>query len=222
MRNTMASQPTARGLQMAVIQDLTDLFKDDRYKSPAFLTDAELEDRKPDSDPETWTDKDKAFWDALQRDHNRHQMAAPMVFAQYLPLREVQSPVPPPEGGDEDYSDLPQPPDTGEPDEPFPYIIVRLDSGGIEAPTASHRISLILLVGIYDDDPNNTGHTAVMEIIERIQQHYRQYPAMGAFSFVEPVSWYLQEEPSYPYYFGAIDLTFDAPAPQIIQGSELA
>lgn len=101
-------------------------------------------------------------------------------------------------------------------DEPFPYIIVRLDSGGIENQTASHKVAVLLLIGICDDSPENTGHDAVMEIIEVIQQHYQENPFLqnGEFKFTDPFNWVLQDEESYPYFFGAANLVWEATAPR--------
>lgn len=99
-------------------------------------------------------------------------------------------------------------------DDPFSYIIVRVDSGGIDTPTDPHKVALILVIGIYDDSEKNQGHATVLEIIERIQQHYEETPALKEFSFTDPFGWALQDEQSWPYYYGAVNLTFNAPAPR--------
>ena len=98
-------------------------------------------------------------------------------------------------------------------DDPFPYIIVRLDSGGIATQTDPHKVAVILLIGAYDDAPENKGHEIVLEIMEKIQHHYEQTPLLaGQFVFRDPFNWALQDEESYPYFFGAANLTFDLPA----------
>lgn len=99
-------------------------------------------------------------------------------------------------------------------DDPFPYIIVRLDSGGIDTPTDPHKIAVLLVIGIFDDNQQNNGHETVLEIIERIQQHYEEIPALGEFQFTDPFGWALQDEQSYPYFYGAANLSFNAPAPR--------
>lgn len=118
--------------------------------------------------------------------------AAPSVFLQNLPKRDS-----------EDDAD------------PFPYIIVRIDGGKIETQTDPHNVSVILLVGIYDDDKANQGHRAVMEILEVIQQHYEETPLLDRkYTFSGQFAWTLQDEESYPYYFGAAELAFDLRAPR--------
>ena len=120
------------------------------------------------------------------------ESAALSVFAQNLPKRESE-----------------------DDDDPFPYIIARIDSGAIESQTDPHKVAVLLLVGVYDDDTKNQGHRAVLEILEVIQQHYEEAPLLdGQFTFTDPFNWALQDEESYPYFFGAANLNFTLPAPR--------
>ena len=114
------------------------------------------------------------------------------VFSQNLPKRESE-----------------------EDDDPFPYVIVRLDGGSIESQTAPYKVSVLLLVGIFDDDPANQGHRAVLEIFEELQRHYEETPLVARqFIFDDPFEWALQDEESYPYFFGAARLSFKVTAPR--------
>lgn len=118
--------------------------------------------------------------------------AALSVFPQNLPKRESE-----------------------DDDDPFPYIIARIDSGAIESQTNPHKVAVLLLVGVYDDDAANQGHRGVLEILEVIQQHYEETPLLdGQFVFTDPFNWALQDEESYPYFFGAANLNFELPAPR--------
>lgn len=120
-------------------------------------------------------------------------------------------------------------------DDFFPYIIVRIDKGGVENPTAEHKVDILLVIGVYDDgteeyiqgskenfvddngwDTRNLGSIAVMEIMEKIQMHYEQEPSLenGKFYFDGPFHWAMQDEDSYPYYFGACELSFTLAAPR--------
>ncbi len=137
-----------------------------------------------------------------------HTMAAPKAYPQFLLPRDAQTQ-----------------------DDPFPYIEVRILKGGIDSPTDPHKVTVVLLIGIYDDGPKDYrepppaeeewadrkyGHIAVMEIIERIQEHYEKEPALdgGKFYFDGPFHWELQEEESFPYYVGACDFSFTLAAPR--------
>lgn len=103
-------------------------------------------------------------------------------------------------------------------DDPFPYIVIRLDSGGIATQTDPHKVAVLLLVGIYDDSPENNGHEDVLEIMEVIQQHYENtpyiYTSVGGCRFTDPFNWVLQDEESYPYFFGACNMAFEIEAPR--------
>lgn len=120
--------------------------------------------------------------------------SAPSVFSQALPKQQT---------------------DAETEIDPFPYIIVRIDSGGIEKQTDPYKVSLLLLLGAFDDDPNNQGHRTILEMIELIQQHYEEHPDLaGKFVFTDPFDWALQDEDSHPYFFGGIEITFNVPAPR--------
>lgn len=135
-------------------------------------------------------------------------MAAPKAYPQILPPKDARSE-----------------------DDPFLYIIVRLDQGGVDTPTDPHKVRVLLIIGIYDDgtldfrepppadggwDTRNYGPMAVMEVIERIQEHFEKRPSLcgGKFYFDGPFHWVMQDEISYPYYIGACDLTFTLAAPR--------
>ena len=143
----------------------------------------------------------------------RHEMKPPKSYRQYLPQFNAQE-------TDDDF---------------FPYIIVRIDKGGVESQTASQKADVLLLIGIFDDgteeyiqgdeknhidddgwDTRNFGTIAVMEIIEKIQMHYEQKPSLenGKFYFDGSFHWAMQDEESYPYYFGACELSFTLAAPR--------
>lgn len=117
--------------------------------------------------------------------------APPKAYAQFLPRRE-----------------------SDDSEDPFPYFIVRVESGGVESPTAPHEVTVTVLVGIFDDATENNGHFGVLEIIERIQRHYAETPALGGATVSVPFHYALQDEESYPYFIGACSLTFQLPAPQ--------
>lgn len=137
-----------------------------------------------------------------------HTMATPRAYLQNVPPKDARSE-----------------------DDPFPYIIVRLDHGGVETPTDGHKVSVLLIVGVFDDsigdfrdpppkegewDNRNFGPLAVMEIMERIQEHYEKRPSLegGAMYHDGSFHWAMQDEASYPYYIGACQIDFTLAAPR--------
>lgn len=130
--------------------------------------------------------------------------AAPHIYAQYLP--KVDS------------LEVQENPYTKE---PFPYVIVRVDSGGILSQSDPQRVKFLILVGIFDDGEDNQGHSSVLEVIEAIQFHYEQNPILKQYEFADPFHWALQEEESWPFFYGACSVTFNAPAPRTEWSSDL-
>lgn len=111
-------------------------------------------------------------------------------FAQYLPKTEEY--------------------DT-DPDKVFPYFIVRfLDAETVDA-KSTWDITISILIGIHDSDINNHGHYVTMEIIEKIINHFSVNGVAGPFSnravIDDSIKWILQDEDSWPYFFGGIELT---------------
>lgn len=157
-------------------------------------------------------DLEAHFSDKFYKTPN-HTMEHPRAYAQHFLPRDAQ---------------------TG--DDPFPFIQVHLRSGGIASSTEPHKITVLLMIGIFDDgtadfrepspvgeqwDNRNFGVMAVMEIIEGIQEHYEKYPTLGkgSFRYDGPFQWELDDEPTYPYFYGMCELSFSTWAPRI-EGSE--
>lgn len=125
--------------------------------------------------------------------------------------------------------------DAQDADDFFPYIIVRLEGGGIATPIDPHKVDVLLVIGVFDDateeyrpgdtasfvdengwDKRNLGDMEILEIIEKIQTHYEKKPSLdnGNFYFDGPFNWITQDEDTYPYYFGACELGFTLAAPR--------
>lgn len=174
----------ARELHQAVVADLEKLFSGNYFKTP------------------------------------KHTMEPINVYRQDLPQFDAQ--------GSDDF---------------FPYIIVRLEGGGVKDPTAPHKVDVLLIIGLFDDateeyrpgaennydedgkptfisesgwDTRNFGAMAVMEVMERIQAHYEMEPSLenGKFYFDGPFHWVMQDEDSWPYYFGICEMSFTLAAPR--------
>lgn len=116
------------------------------------------------------------------------------VYEQNLPIRE-----------DEDAPDS------------APYIIVRVETGTVKSGTDPQEVLVTLLIGYFDDSPKNQGHKGVLGIIQRIQERFMKEPMLaGQFMFQNdeqhPFDWALQDEESFPYFFGAASMTFKTAA----------
>lgn len=103
-----------------------------------------------------------------------------------------------------------------EPD-PIPYVIVRVETGTIKGGTDPQEVLVTMLIGYFDDNTENNGHKGVLGIIQKIQERFMKEPMLAnQFMYMNdelhPFDWALQDEESYPYYFGAASMTFKTAA----------
>ncbi len=126
------------------------------------------------------------------------------AYPQSLPKRDEAQMTP---AEDEEY--------TGEGEyqfeDPFPYTVVKIDTGTIADPVV---VNTVLIVGIYDSNKKNQGHRTVLNIIQKINERFSKNPTLaGAFRMSEDsFKFAMPEEDSYPYFFGAINMSWQAPA----------
>lgn len=115
------------------------------------------------------------------------------IYAQNLPIRE-----------DEDAPD------------PVPYIVVRVLDGKVKGWVEAQEVQVMLILGCFDDNVNNDGHEILLELIQKIEERFLKNPILSKqFMFLNdeqhPFEWALQEEESFPYFFGAISMSFRTP-----------
>lgn len=97
--------------------------------------------------------------------------------------------------------------------DPYPYILVRTQDGEIENEDSAQKVNLALLIGIYDPDYSKQGHKDILNIIAKIYERFAKMPVLnGKYIIQYPILWALQDEETYPYYFGGMNLTFEIAA----------
>ena len=96
-----------------------------------------------------------------------------------------------------------------------PWCIVRIDSGDIKGPNENVRVLMGVEFGIFDDDPKNQGHFDVENLIWKVYERFAKDPLLASqytcecdFKFAH------QDEDTFPYFFGAITMTFSYPGIQ--------
>ena len=112
------------------------------------------------------------------------------VYSQNLPIRE-----------DEDAPD------------PVPYIVVRVLDGKVKGWVEAQEVQVMLILGCFDDNISNDGYEILLELIQKIEERFLKNPILSKqFMFLNdeqhPFEWALQEEESFPYFFGAISMSF--------------
>ena len=108
--------------------------------------------------------------------------------------------------------------DDDDPDQFFPYFIVRVNGGKTVDDNDLWTVDVTILLGVQDEDTDNLGQFHVMNAIDRITTRFCQEATLGtpghkAFRCLPEMEWALQDEDTYPYYFGAVQLKFMVPKP---------
>ncbi len=97
--------------------------------------------------------------------------------------------------------------------DPFPYIIVRISDGEIKDENSAQTVSVILLIGTYEPDFDKQGYKDIMNIITKIYERFAKMPVLnGKYTIQYPILWAIQDEESYPYYYGGMSLLFETAA----------
>ena len=94
--------------------------------------------------------------------------------------------------------------------EPYPYIIVRIEDGEIKDESSSQIVNMNLLIGVYDDSYKKQGYKDVLNVIQKIYERFAKMPVLkGKYTMQYPIAWTLQEEETYPFYFGGMNLDWE-------------
>lgn len=107
--------------------------------------------------------------------------------------------------GDDEAQDTEAPPE--------PYVIVRTMGGNIQDENTPHVVEIVLVVCVYDRDPNRQGYRDALHIVNEICRHYAVNGIVGRrYCLQYPIKWVTPDDDTHPYYFAAMSLNFEAPA----------
>lgn len=109
------------------------------------------------------------------------------VFAQNIPMNE-----------------------TDDEEDPIPYIIVRLSSGEDDGTRDSfNTVSVVFIIGIWDDSLDAQGYRDAMNIIQKIYQRFHENPDLNRKAlYAGEFRWAMQDDAYYPYSFSAVHMKF--------------
>ena len=97
--------------------------------------------------------------------------------------------------------------------DPYPYIVVRLVDGEVRDENSAQEVNIYLLIGIFEPEYDKQGHKDVLNIIAKVYERFAKMSVLnGKYTIQYPILWALQDEESYPYYFGGMNLSFEAAA----------
>lgn len=94
----------------------------------------------------------------------------------------------------------------------FPYVIVRLADGSTETDDDPWVVTADILLGIYDPDTEANGHEHILSMVTKITDRFVEYPLLDQkYRAQQKIQWSLQDEDTYPYYFGGVEIKFELP-----------
>lgn len=97
--------------------------------------------------------------------------------------------------------------------DPYPYCIVMLASGNMDMVQEAQQTKTMLIFGIYNDDIQCLGHQTLINIMHKIAERFIKNPILNnqyQMNYEAGIQWALDDEDRYPYYFGAMEMTWDA------------
>lgn len=129
------------------------------------------------------------------------------VFPQALP---IPAPVTPPESAEQELLEEGLvDTDPAKVEDPYPYAIVRIEDGKIEAIDGDQSVAVLIILGVYDESLENQGHKDVLNMIQKIYERFAKNAILaGKYECLHPIEWTLQDEESFPYFIGGMALKF--------------
>lgn len=94
----------------------------------------------------------------------------------------------------------------------FPYAIVRLGDAKTAGDEDPWHVTVDWLLGVYDDGRRGQGHLHILTMIERITDRFIAEPWLKkTYRAEQDIETALQDEDTYPFYFGGVEITFTIP-----------
>lgn len=94
-----------------------------------------------------------------------------------------------------------------------PYVLIIPTEGELTGGNEPQTVKVECLIGLYDDNKDNQGKKAVMNVINDICSRFAVNPVLkDSYYAEEKMEWVVDREEEYPYHYGAVWLDFNVPA----------
>lgn len=97
-----------------------------------------------------------------------------------------------------------------EAEDPYPFCIVKMESGGIFS--EMQKVSVMLIIAIFNDDTQNQGQQELLNVIHKIAERFIKDPVLKDEYIMDQkagISWILDDEDRYPYFVGGMTMKWD-------------
>lgn len=100
-------------------------------------------------------------------------------------------------------------PEEEETEDPYPFCIVKAESGDIFRET--QRVSIMLILAVFNDDTQNQGQQELLNVIHKISERFIKDPVLkDMYRMEDGIEWVLDDEDRYPYFVGGMTMKWDA------------
>ena len=94
----------------------------------------------------------------------------------------------------------------------FPYFLVRLSEGKAEDDGSPGLVTADIILGVCGTDKGVPGHEHMMVMIHSITDRFAAEPLLNKkFRAEQDMEWAVQDEDTYPFYFGGVEIKFRVP-----------
>ena len=91
----------------------------------------------------------------------------------------------------------------------LPFYIIRIAEGTTADDNDHWHVAADIILGVHEEGAD--GHQHILIAIQRIVDRFAENPVLKAFRADQDMKWQAGEEDRYPYYFGAVSITFSVP-----------
>lgn len=94
----------------------------------------------------------------------------------------------------------------------FPYFIVKPLEGKTEDDDDPWLVTVDILIGICENDKDVLGQKHLLVMIQRILDRFAEEPLLNKkYRAEQKMEWAVQDEDTYPFYFGGVEIKFRIP-----------
>lgn len=94
----------------------------------------------------------------------------------------------------------------------FPYFIVKTIEGKTEDDNTPWLVTVDILLGVCENDKDVPGYKSIMIMMQRITDRFTEEPLLNKkYRAEQNIEWALQDEDTYPFYFGGVEIKFRVP-----------
>ena len=100
-----------------------------------------------------------------------------------------------------------------------PFILVKATGGNVAAENLELG-DITLIISTWDDD-DQAGESDILNIIERIKNHFLAHPILSKkFYCQKDMSYELDDQDAHPYWYAKLTMTWEIPKTNIMTGAD--